>query len=206
MNGRIFVPSFLVVLLASLLSAAGLSAAEESRLRVLMLGDSLTAGFNWSARLPQAQVENQGISGDTTGQILARLDRAIATEPDLIFLQAGINDFGRRDKDTVILDNHLAIWRELRSELPGLRLVLISLLPVAEARYPGLNPQIIEFNRRLRNEAEKEGLTFIDLFPLLADEAGQLPRKFTYDGLHLNAAGYEIWLKALQPHLQGGGQ
>lgn len=206
MNGRVCRPLLLVVLLASLLPAFGLSAAADSRPRVLMLGDSLTAGFNWSARLPQALVENQGISGDTTGHILARLDRTIAAEPELIFLQAGINDFGLRDKDTVILDNHLAIWRELRSELPGLRLVLISLLPVAEARSPGLNTQIIEFNRRLRNEAEKEGLTFIDLFPLLANGTGQLPRKFTYDGLHLNAAGYEIWLEALQPHLQGGGQ
>lgn len=205
MKSRILTPSFLFVLLASLLSAAAMPAAE-SRTRVLMLGDSLTAGFNWSARLPQALVVNQGVSGDTTGRILARLDQAVAAEPELVFLQAGINDFGRRDKDIVILDNHLAIWRALRSQVPGLRLVLISLLPVSEARYPGLNPKIMEFNQRLGKEAAKQGLPFIDLFPLLADETGQLPPKFTYDGLHLNAAGYEIWLEALKPHLQGGGQ
>lgn len=204
MRGGLAWPSVLMVLLVSLAAAAGLGA--ESQPQVVMLGDSLTAGYDWAARLPQARVDNQGVSGDNTGQILARLDRVIAAGPQIVFLQAGINDFGRRDRDTEILGRHRAIWHKLKSELPGLRLVLVSLLPVAEDRYPGLNIKIMAFNHRLRQAAEKEGLIFVDLFSLLVDQAGQLPRKYTYDGLHLTPAAYEIWLTALRPYLPGGEQ
>jgi Lysophospholipase L1 and related esterases len=197
----IFSRSIFILILLVVAWPVNLALAAEDRPRVVMLGDSLTAGFNWAAHLPQAVVDNQGISGDTTKQIRARLDKVIEAKPDLIFLQAGINDLGGQRREGAIMEGHWAIWKTLKSELPGVRIHLISLLPVSERRYPGWNRKIEDLNHLLRNAAEGQGFAFIDLFPLLIDQGGQLAPKYTYDGLHLTAEGYAVWLGALKPYL-----
>ncbi|MEM9170947.1 MAG: GDSL-type esterase/lipase family protein, partial [Pseudomonadota bacterium] len=75
---------------------------------VVMLGDSLVAGFNLpldealpaqiEARLAEAGVAanviNAGVSGDTTAGGLARYEFSVrAAEPDLLVLALGANDF-----------------------------------------------------------------------------------------------------------------
>lgn len=192
--------SFLILILLAA-GSVGLALSAGERPRVVMLGDSQTSGFNWAANLPQAIVDNQGVSGDATRQIRARLDKVIAAKPDLIFLQAGINDLGGRRREAAIMADHWEIWKILRSELPGVRLHLVSLLPVSERSYPAWNKKSKDFNRLLRNMAEGQGLIFIDLFPQLTDQDGQLAQEYTHDGLHLTPAGYAIWLEALRPYL-----
>lgn len=196
MTGRVWPAALALVLL---LSAA--LWAQDRRPRVIFLGDSLTAGGPWAAALPEIEAVNLGVSGDTTAMILARLDQVVEARPEIIFLQAGINDFGRRESERIILDNHRAIWRRLQEELPGLRLVLVSLLPVSERRYPGWNGRIRDFNRQLRAEAEKQGLTFIDLQDRLVDKDGQLSPDFSPDGLHLTIPGYGPWVMAVKSEL-----
>lgn len=191
-----------MIFLLAWLTATAAPAAED-RLRVVMLGDSLTAGCDWAAKLPEVTVDNQGISGDSTSRIRARLDKVIEARPDLIFLQAGINDLGGQRREMAILESHWAIWNALKAELPGARLYLVSLFPVSERRYPGWNKKIKDLNLFLQRTAEEQGLVFIDLFPQLIDQGGQLAQKYSYDGLHLSAAGYEVWLAALRPHLRG---
>jgi len=190
------------VLLIILTLTAALGAAGE-RPRVLLLGDSLTQGGDWAGLWPEVQTFNQGISGETTAMILARVGRAAAVQPDLIFLQAGINDFGRSGpaRYATVLNNHRRIWRELKAARPQARLFLISLFPVSERRFPGWNRAIANFNRELKAQAEKEGLTYIDVHPLLTDEGGQLRPDLTYDGLHLKKEAYNLWVAALRDHL-----
>lgn len=80
---------------------------------VLALGDSLIAGYglhatdSFSAQLehrlrlarPQARVVNAGVSGDTAGDLLHRLARALSRldrRPDLAIVQVGPNDVLRQ--------------------------------------------------------------------------------------------------------------
>lgn len=175
---------------------------EDGRLKVVMLGDSLTQGGRWSDYFPECKVANLGIGGDTTIMMLRRLDRVIAAEPRAVFIQGGINDFASKIRPEAMLKNHEVMWDRLRSRLPLAELQVISLLPVAEDKFPGWNRRIREINQALKARAEAEGLVFIDLYALLADETGQLKPEVTFDGLHLTAAGYEIWSAALRPQLR----
>jgi lysophospholipase L1-like esterase len=51
---------------------------------------------------------------------------------------------------------------------------------------------------------EKEvNVTYIDLFPLLADDNNMLIEEYSDDGLHLNAAGFEVWTNLIKPYLIG---
>ncbi len=89
----------LVMLLASVLQA-------QTAVRIVALGASNTEGWgvlpaqSYPAQLQvllrargiEATVANAGIAGDTTGGMLARLDRAVPAGTDLVILQPGTND------------------------------------------------------------------------------------------------------------------
>ena len=78
-------------------------AAEDRRPVIVTFGDSLTAGVV-PANYPDAlqrlldrngyryRVDNQGVSGDTTTDGLARIDNVIAAHPALVLLEFGGND------------------------------------------------------------------------------------------------------------------
>ena len=189
------------LLAAALMIAAPSVLAGGERLKVVMLGDSLTAGCDWQARLAEAEVVNQGICGDSTWSVLARLDQVAAARPDLIFLQLGINDFGKKPSPEGILERHQKIWRELRAKLPETKLYVVSLLPVSAKRYPRWGRPVLRLNHLLRAAAEENGLTYIDVHSRLSDEDGGLFKDFTYDGLHLLPPAYDRWLEAVKPYI-----
>lgn len=70
--------------------------------RLICFGDSITQGRIGSAyvdmvrtALPSIDVVNRGIDGDTTYNLLMRLDAdVIAHQPDLVSIMIGLNDFG----------------------------------------------------------------------------------------------------------------
>src|SRR4051794_12195564 len=85
-------------------SAAG--ASSTAPLTIVAFGDSLTSGPRLadkqtypsllqeklkSAHLPFTMI-NQGVSGDTTGRALTRLDRALALNPQIVIVELGVND------------------------------------------------------------------------------------------------------------------
>jgi lysophospholipase L1-like esterase len=180
---------------------------------VVMLGDSLTHRFDWAKALPEYTVYNLGVNGDTTGDVLARLDEVVAKKPDAIFLQVGINDLGlfyaRRggsenpDRQILaILSNHKKIWDTLlRKSPPGVRLHVCSCLPVSGS-FGGygksVNSSVRTLNALLEKEARSRGLVYIDLYRALCDENGDLAERFDSDGIHLLPEGYAVWLETLR--------
>lgn len=94
-------------LVAALLVISSASWADTTRpLRIVVLGDSLVAGFNISqrdafpAQLERAlkakghavEVINAGVSGDTTAAGLDRLQWAVPEKTDAVILELGAND------------------------------------------------------------------------------------------------------------------
>lgn len=169
-----------------------------------MLGDSLTAGWRWGESFPGLKIRNMGISGDTCAGVWGRLDEVVRLDPAAVFLQIGINDFLRGASDDEILTGHLRIWEEVGDRLDRTSLFVVSLFPYLEAALPYLppNPDIRAINRLLENRAKEWSLTFIDVFPFLADEDGQLRLEYTTDGLHLTAAAYEVWAGQIRPFFE----
>ena len=65
----------------------------------------------------------------------------------------------------------------------------------------GKESTIVEFNKRIKEIAEKNGLTYIDLWQFLADKNGKLNRRYTNDGLHLTGPGYKSWTNGIKQYL-----
>ncbi|NQW89225.1 hypothetical protein HQQ88_02795 [Curtobacterium sp. VKM Ac-2861] len=170
----------------------------EERSPVLFLGDSITAQGSWDSWLPDEQTLNQGISGDTTDGVLARLDAVVAEQPEVIVLLIGTNDFGNhRASAEHVVRNVETILVTLRRELPGVRLLLVSVLP-RQAEYTA---KIEEANRHLRQFVATCHAQYLDAWPALAD-GDHLDDRFTDDGLHLTDEGYRAYLGELVPALE----
>ncbi|WP_263090699.1 GDSL-type esterase/lipase family protein [Curtobacterium sp. RIT-PI-V] len=170
----------------------------EERSPVLFLGDSITAQGSWDSWLPDEQTLNQGISGDTTDGVLARLDAVVAEQPEVIVLLIGTNDFGNhRASAEHVVRNVETILVTLRRELPGVRLLLVSVLP----RQSEYTTKIEEANRHLRQFVATCHAQYLDAWPALAD-GDHLDDRFTDDGLHLTDDGYRAYLGELVPALE----
>ena len=197
------VHAWVAVVLA--LAAAGLVAdtrAEE--LRILILGDSLTAGYGLASRdgLParleaavrarglDARVIDAGVSGDTTAGGLARLDWALADRPHAVIVALGANDALRAIDPPVARSNLDRLLSALSER--GLPVLLAGMLaprnlgPEYGARFDAIYPDL----------AERHGTL---LYPFLLDGVATVAALNQADGLHPNEAGVEVIVERILP-------
>jgi lysophospholipase L1-like esterase len=164
---------------------------------VVFLGDSLTEAGDWADWFPDLNVLNFGVGGDTSEDVLNRLDSVVEVRPDEIVLLIGTNDLGLRRNVESMVRNVQSILVELRRQLPGSRLLVQSIMP----RGREFADRIREANIHLRQFSATVHAQFLDLWPTMALEDGELNPAYSDDRLHLNEAGYEAWLSELRPAL-----
>ncbi len=185
---------------------ADVMATQQPKHLGVLVGDSLSLWFPNELLPPHRTWLNQGISGETSAGLLNRLELLDKTQPEDIFVLIGINDLIRGVKDETILANQEVIIRYLRRVHPQAKIVVQSILPHSgeEATWEGRdrllkipNSRIQEINQKLKAIAQKEGVVYLDLYPLFADADGNLKTELTTDGLHLSGEGYLVWRSAL---------
>jgi len=163
---------------------------------VVMLGDSITEGGIWNEWLPNQNILNRGIGGETAPQVLARTHTAIS-EPKAVFLLIGTNDLTLRYAPGEIAANVEAILQRIHATAPDAKLYVQSIMP----RGRRWRTSITATNPMLAQVARQQEAEYLDLWPTLADEQGNLREGFSLDGLHLTGAGYRAWCGVLRPHI-----
>lgn len=174
---------------------------------IIFLGNSLTAYSNWNELLSNNNIRNRGISGDTSFGILERLDEITEGKPAKIFLLLGINDISRNVPANIILRNIKMIVHQIQQESPETKIFIQTLLPVNNTftRYPNhynKDEGIALVNCGLKKISKEKEVILIDLHPNFLDSHKRLDKKYTEEGLHLNAEGYNLWAKILLPYLK----
>ena len=165
---------------------------------LIALGDSITAAGPWSQAFPDRSVLNAGIPGNTTGDLLGRLDLLPGLGGATVVLMAGINDLLQGEAPAPVADRILRIRRQLLAR-GAARVVVVATLPCEAARWgPRCLAPVGDVNRRLRGAVPSAD--FLDLTALLADGAG-LRRSMGVDGLHLGPHGYSLWFQSLRTML-----
>lgn len=177
---------------------------------VVLLGDSITEGFDVQKYFPGRRVLNRGIGADVIGNamkpgdprgVLQRLDNSLFDcAPASVFLLIGINDLNGGHTLEQMIDGYRDLLKRIRTKRPDLPVYVQSVLPT-RGNYSGKNPAILELNKRLSALAAEFKCSYLNLHPLLCDAKGELKEDFTKDGLHLTEPAYLIWrqqiLKAL---------
>jgi lysophospholipase L1-like esterase len=162
---------------------------------VTFVGDSLTAQGNWQAAFPGRVVHNQGVSGDTSFQLMVRLPAIRRTGASTYLVMVGINDiFWGYDPGRIA---GRIQWLRTGLQLgSGARVIVQSTIPCARFRCgPEGVRRVAELNQRLAQQTPARD--YVDLTAVMADADG-LKRAYTVDGVHLNAAGYARWQARLR--------
>ena len=176
---------------------------------VVMLGDSITEGFPCTSLAEgTVAVFNQGISGDminrADGGLFRRLDAVTASSPDWVFLLIGVNDLIFGDGDLARMKREYPeIVRTLVKNNAPRRVCLQTVMPTC-GEFANVLPTIMEMNALIRAEYKTWGAAAVlDTFEVVVNDVGsEMSENLTYDGLHLNAAGYEKWIGALNEFLK----
>lgn len=185
--------------------------------QTVLIGDSITEIFNWYelfeeyTRRTGQSVYNRGISGDTSDRLLERLKiNALNIAPRNLVLLIGTNDLGVGAPASFTVGNVEKILLRSREILPDMNLVLQAVYPInkklsrASVCMVGKrkNEAIRAVNDGLHGLADRFGVRWLDLTQELSDAQGNLSAGFCYDGLHLNARGFEIVANGILPLLR----
>lgn len=182
------------------------AARADRDLRLLVLGDSLTAGYGlaaadaFPARLQMAlssgrhhvRVINAGVSGDTTAGGLSRLDWALAARPHIAIVELGANDALRGLDPKATFANLDRILARLRKE--GVEVLLAGMYapPNWGREYTA------EFNAIYPRLAEKHGVM---LYPFFLDGVATVRALNQRDGIHPNAEGVSEIVNRITPYV-----
>lgn len=175
---------------------------------IVFLGDSLTDFYRTSEFFLSRDIYNRGIAGDTTDDVLKRLnDNVLSINPRKIFLQIGTNDLEKNKKPQYIIDNIKKIIAIIQQELPETSIYIISLYPVNALATPfsrifvrsRKNHDLDFINEELLKYACENNITYIDVSTHLKDVKGNLKKEYTVEGLHISILGYAKISEILKP-------
>ena len=187
------------------------TAMAANPMRILALGDSLTAGYGlpaadaFPAQLERAlaakgivvQVINAGVSGDTSAGGRARLDWALADRPEAspqwAIVELGINDALRGLDPQLTYRNLDAILTGLRAK--GVKVLLAGMLAPRNlgaeyvAAFDGIYPKLQAAHQ-------------VPLYPFFLDGVAMHRDLTLEDGLHPNAQGVAVIVQRIMPMVQ----
>ncbi len=189
-----------LILLASVTCYAKATLANntvEHVKRLLILGDSLTAGYGLAAsetfpvQLEKAlqqsghnvTVVNAGVSGDTSAGGLSRLEWALADAPQIVIVELGGNDALRGLPPEVTFGNLDAILERLK--VAGIRIILAGM---KAPRNLG-EDYTTAFDQIYPELASKHNVSF---YPFFLDGVALDPVLNQADGIHPNATGVGV--------------
>ncbi len=146
---------------------------------IIFLGNSITDGCNWSELFNDLRIKNRGISGDITDGVLDRLDEVTESKPLKIFIMIGINDLAIGKTGTEIAENYKKIIKKIKTDTKETKIYVQNILPV-NPDYPKFknhtnkSEQIISINKTLKQIAEKNDLTYLDLYSVFVTDDKKL--------------------------------
>jgi len=185
----------------------GMAASAEKPVKIVVLGDSLVAGYQiaasaaFPAQLERAlrakglavEVANAGVSGDTTTGGLARLDWSVPEGTDAVILELGANDMLRGIDPKIPLGALDEIVNRLKS-----RRVEVLLCGMRAA--PNLGQDYARtFDSIYPDLAAKYGLL---LYPFFLDGIVTYPKLNQHDGLHPTEAGVAVIVERILPKVE----
>lgn len=184
-----------------------------SEFLVVGLGDSITAGnpgwdpdparrpsedpgddetsqyLYWAAAAhPGMRFSNQGVGGERTDEIRARLESAVSGA-DVIVVQGGINDVVQGRSIELAAQDLQAMVRRAK-ELAEV-VLLPNVLPWNNG-WPGAEPQIRALNALIARLAEAEDVPLLPFHETLEDpeRPGRMKAEWTPDGNHPSVEGH----------------
>ena len=172
---------------------------------ILFLGSSSFRKWeDVQSYFPDYPIINRGFGGSTIPDAIRYVDDIVFPyEPKQILIYEGDNDLAASDKITPdsVLHRFQNLFTLIREKLPNTSIAFVAIKPSPSRQQ--LMPKMQEANSLIKKYLKnRKNTAFIDVYHKMLNKDGT-PIKdiFLEDELHMNAKGYAIWQKAIQPYL-----
>jgi acyl-CoA thioesterase-1 len=193
--------------IACVLAPAAVRAGDERPVNLVVLGDSLSAGyglpeqFAFPTRLAEAlkgkgiaaTIANAGVSGDTTSAALDRLDWSVPDGTEAVIVELGANDALRGIDPGETKKTLDAILRRLQD-----RHIAVLLAGMRAPRNMGAD-YVREFDAIYPALASTHPVVF---YPFFLDGIATDPKLNQGDGMHPNPSGVDVIVTRILPQVE----
>lgn len=181
------------------------SISMPAKNQILFVGSSsFTKWTDVQDYFPTHKIINRGFGGSTLLDLIRYNQEVILKyKPKQIIIYCGENDFASSDSVSVqmLTQRFIKLFEIIRTEFKKTPIAYVSMKPSPRRlhlmkKYLAANEAIKIFLK------EKPATAFIDVYPAMLNEDGSpIAEIFIKDNLHMNAQGYQIWQKIIEPFL-----
>lgn len=172
---------------------------------ILFIGSSsFTMWYDAQEQFPEYTIINRGFGGSTLeDQIRYFEDVILPYNPKQIVVYCGENDFASNDTISVnlVMQRFVKLYDLITISFPDVKVSYVSMKP-SPSRWH-LAKKFMAGNKDIQEYLEsKPNSSYINIWNVMLNDSG-LPDQsiFLDDMLHMNANGYKIWQRAIQPYL-----
>lgn len=153
---------------------------------------------------PGYTIINRGFGGSSLPDAIRYApDIVIPYQPKQVVIYCGENDFPAAGITAeIVYDRFTTLFEIIRRGLPKAHILFVSFKP-SPSRLKFM-PEMVRANEMIRNYLKKHSRTgYVDVYnKMLTPDGSPMPDIFKPDNLHMTAAGYAIWKKAIEPQLK----
>ena len=183
-----------------------LERANTSHAQIVLLGDSITEGWEGAPEQLQALVglrsaANLGVGGDRTQHVLWRLEQAplSAIKPKVIVLMIGTNNMYDDSANDIIAGIH-AVVELLSAQCPNAEILVLDIPPRGEPK-DSAREKITQINIGLTLGMWPTHARFVRVSGQFVKPDATIDPSIMPDLLHLSQKGYAMWAAAIKPEL-----
>ncbi len=172
---------------------------------ILFIGSSsFTKWTDVQDYFPGFTIINRGFGGSSLPHlILYANDIIFPYKPRQVVIYCGENDFAASDTVSVnlVFNRFTQLFQLIRERLPQTSIAYISMKPSPSRKKD--RQKIAAANSLIKKYLKKQkNASFIDVYhKMLNEDKTPIKAIFTKDSLHMNANGYKIWQKIIEPYL-----
>jgi len=184
--------------------------ARQGNTDLLFVGDSITQGWSffpdvWNHFYGAYRPANFGIGGDTTGNVLWRLERGELEKinPRAVVLLIGVNNYGvNGDSPKDVFLGVQAVLKKLRAAYPDAKILLNAILPYQKNADSPVRQTVRDTNALIEALADNQQVFFFNYGDIFLEADGSISDTVMHDYLHMTEEGYRRWAAAMVPTLR----
>lgn len=155
---------------------------------VVFLGDSHFQYFEVTALFNDINLVNMGVAGETTREILSRLNDVLSNKPKTILFEGGFNDVYYNTPIDSVSKNIKDLIKKVKINLPNTSLFILEIPPtLVQFRDVKINT----LNQKIDSICAESNVPLIRINNFFKKENGKINTAyFSEDGIHFNGLGY----------------
>ncbi len=192
------------------------AAANSSKIKILMLGDSITHQWEYKAAAEACKkyiepynVLNLGCGGDRTQNTVWIVEKSGILElvkPQLVTIMIGTNNSRRNDYRATVAGIK-RILDGVRKHYPDAKILLYAIFPRGKDSKYSYRLENEKVNAEIEKFCDNKNIIWVNINQQFLTQDGVLTQEMMPDFLHpRNFKGYSVWGESLKPYFEKYGK